>query len=327
MILVSGAAGYIGSHFLRSYLKAAQKDKVLAVDNLSTGHIESLPEDQRVIFEQADIGDFERIKKLLEKHEVSAVVHFAASCYVGESEQLPFKYFNNNILQSMRLFEAMAAAGVKKLVFSSTCAIYGSPQFLPLTEDHPKAPISVYGRTKHTVENLLFDLNRTAGFSFVALRYFNAAGADPDGQIGESHDPETHLIPNVLKVLNGKSELLEIYGDDYDTADGTCIRDYVHVNDLALAHISALKYLEKQECALGINLGTGKGASVREIVEIARQVSGKELRTKVLPRRPGDPPRLLADYALARDLLGWSPAHDLASLIESAWNWEQNRRY
>jgi len=326
MILVTGAAGYIGSHFLR-YFMSKSSQPVLAVDNLSTGHKEALPKSKQVIFKEADIGDFDLMKNLLMENQVKSVVHFAASCYVGESEQNPFKYYNNNLLQSTRLLEAMDAAGTRKIVFSSSCATYGLPQSMPITETHQQAPINTYGQTKLMVEHILHTLKRTRGFSFVALRYFNAAGADESGEIGESHDPETHLIPNVLRALTGKLDCLEIYGDDYETRDGTCIRDYIHVNDLASAHCAALNLMEEKECGLGINLGTSHGASVKEIIELCTEISGKRPPSKVHPRRPGDPPVLVADYAKAKELLAWSPSYDLTSIIKTAWNWEQNRRY
>lgn len=327
MILVTGAAGYIASHFLRRYLLAAEQNKVVGVDNLSTGHLEALPDDPRFVFYHEDIGNFEQMKAILHKHSVESVVHFAANCYVGESEKEPFKYFNNNVVSTMRLLEAMAEQKVHKLVFSSSCASYGTPQFLPLTELHRQQPINTYGQTKLMVEGVLESLKRSIGLNFIALRYFNAAGADDSFEIGESHEPETHLIPNVLRALNGKIEYLEVYGDDYQTRDGTCIRDYVHVNDLADAHISALELLHKTDCGFGINLGTGYGASIKEIIQIASELFGKEIKTKILPRRPGDPAVLVADYAKAKEILSWSPKYDLASIIKTAWNWELNRRY
>lgn len=327
MILVTGAAGYIGSHFLRRILSLRKETEIIAVDNLCTGHKEALPQDERVKFHCLDLGDLDSISSLLVKHKVEAVVHFAGSCYVGESESDPFKYYKNNLLESLRLFESMNASGVKRLVFSSSCATYGIPEFLPLTEEHPQKPINIYGHTKLMVESLLSELRRSLGFSFACLRYFNAAGADESMEIGESHDPETHLIPNALKALADENKELQIFGDDYDTRDGTCIRDYVHVNDLSDAHIAALELLESKPCGIGVNLGTGYGASVKEIVELSEKISGRKLRARVLPRRPGDPPVLVASSERARELLNWVPKHGLESILASAWNWELNRRY
>jgi UDP-glucose 4-epimerase len=326
MILVTGAAGYIGSHFVRKYLSAQPNSAVLAIDNLSTGHRQALKEDARLIFRQQDIGDLDAMQKLMHEHRVEAVVHFAANCYVGESEQDPFKYLNNNVAKTIKLFEAMTACNVKRIVFSSSCATYGNPEFMPLTEVHKQSPINVYGQTKHLTEQILFSLSRTSGLSFVALRYFNASGADDSMEIGESHDPETHLLPNVLRVASGKLPHIEIFGDDYDTRDGTCIRDYVHVNDLADAHIAALKLTEKQT-AVGINLGTGHGASVKEVIDVCSQISGSQIKSIVSPRRPGDPAVLVADYAKAKEMLNWTPKYDLKKIVETAWSWEKNRRY
>ena len=280
-----------------------------------------------MFFYNRNFGDRSAMTELMRKHEVDSVVHFAASCYVGESETDPFKYYNNNVLNTMGLLEAMSAAGVKRLVFSSSCATYGKPDFSPITEEHRQAPINTYGLTKYLIEQILFSLNRTSNLSFVALRYFNAAGANLQGLIGESHDPETHLIPNVLKAATGKLNCLEIYGDDYDTRDGTCVRDYVHVDDLAGAHIRALALTEVEKTGLGINLGTGHGASVKEVLETCASLTGLDIPHKVLARRPGDPAQLVADYSRAKEILGWTPKYDLATIIRSAWTWEASRRY
>jgi UDP-glucose 4-epimerase len=327
MILVTGAAGYIGSHFVRQFLSAHADEKVLAVDDLSSGHREALPSSDRVIFANESIGNREAMKQLMLAHKVDVVVHFAGSIQVGESEKNPLKYYENNVVNTIRMFEAMQDAAVSKLVFSSTCATYGTPEKLPLTEDHPQKPFSIYGHTKLMIEEILWSLNRTIGFSFIALRYFNASGADQSMEIGESHDPETHLIPNVLKTITGKQECLELYGTDYDTRDGTCIRDYIHVNDLSTAHVSAVDLLRKQNCAIGINLGTGYGATVKEITDLCKEISGKELKIKVFPRRDGDVPVLVADYSCAKEMLGWSPTYSLKEILESAWKWETNRRF
>ncbi|MFN8554552.1 MAG: UDP-glucose 4-epimerase GalE [Candidatus Obscuribacterales bacterium] len=327
MLLVTGAAGYIGSHFVREVLSETATTKILAVDNLSTGHRESLPGDERVLFVEADIVDQSYMKDLMIEHKIQAVVHFAASCYVGESESDPFKYFNNNIVKTTSLLQAMDAANVRQMVFSSSCATYGEPERMPITETFPQRPINVYGQTKYIIEQLLQTLNRKGKLNYVALCYFNAAGAHASGDIGESHQPETHLIPNALAVLTGELDCLEIFGDDYDTRDGTCIRDYIHVCDLARAHTAALQLTKMDSCAQRINLGTGYGATVKEVVSLCEEVSEKKIPVRVLPRRPGDPASLIADYALAKSLLGWEPEHDLKSIVNSAWRWEQRRRY
>jgi UDP-glucose 4-epimerase len=297
MLLVTGAAGYIGSHFVRECLAERSNLAILAVDNLSTGHRESLPDS------------------------------FAANCYVGESESDPYKYLTNNVVKTISLLQSMTTAGVKRLVFSSSCATYGEPETMPITEAAPQKPINVYGQTKFLVEQILQTLHRKVGLSYVALCYFNAAGAHPSGEIGESHSPEPHLIPNVLASIANEQDILEVFGDDYDTHDGTCVRDYVHVCDLARAHFSALQLTSESTCARRINLGTGVGASVNEVIKTCEQISGKRVQIKISKRRPGDPAALVADYTLARDLLKWEPQHDLASIIESAWRWQQNKRY
>lgn len=328
MILVTGGAGYIGSHFIRRYLNTRpETDEIIAIDNLSTGHEGSLPNSKRVRFHRLDTSNSTAIENLLKDHKVTAVVHFAASCYVGESEHDPIKYLQNNVSKTVNLLDAMLKSNVNNFVFSSSCAVYGTPEFVPLTEEHDRKPISVYGQTKFMVEQILESLHRTSDLSYVALRYFNAAGAADDGLIGESHDPETHLIPNALKALAGQTEHLEIYGNDFETPDGTCIRDYIHVNDLADAHISALQLLEKGKCQEKINLGTGLGYSVKEIADTCSQIAGKELKIVIKDRRSGDPARLIANFEKAKSVLGWQPTYDLKRILETAWNWELNRKY
>jgi len=327
MLLVTGGAGYVGSHFLHEYLRQAHAGCVV-LDNLTEGHARAL-EQPGVQHVEGTIGDQALLDRLFEQHEIDAVVHFAANAYVGESQANPFKYLQNNIVQSINLFEAMDRHGVRRIVFSSTCASYGIPDYVPIDEKHPQRPVNVYGNTKLIVEKILHSLAETRGWSFVALRYFNAAGAADDGTLGESHDPETHLIPLVLKVASGELPHVNINGDDYETPDGTCIRDYIHVTDLARAHCQALDLLRTnppgtRQC---INLGTEHGASVKEVIDVCESVTGKSIASVVGPRRSGDPARLVANAAFAEKVLGWKPQHDLKSILETAWRWEKNRRY
>jgi UDP-glucose 4-epimerase len=321
MILVTGGAGYVGSHFVKTYLERHPDVSLVVVDNLSEGHRKALDFSDRIHFFQEDIGDADAMGRLFKWFPIEAVVHFAANAYVGESQVNPGKYFHNNVANSISLFRAMDDAGVKRLVFSSTCATYGVPQQVPIYESHPQNPINVYGLTKLMMEMTMRAYAETRGWSFVALRYFNAAGADPGGTIGEHHEPETHLIPLVLQAI-------EVYGTDYDTPDGTCIRDYIHVNDLATAHIQALNLMvgEKQ-VAEAINLGTTHGASVTEVIDVCRKVTGQDIPVQHGPRRPGDPPVLVANADKAKARLGWQPKSDLRHIIETAWQWEQNRRF
>lgn len=327
MILVTGGTGYIGSQFVRTYCKQKPQEKVLVVDNLVEGHPEALEGLSNVVLEQLDIDDYDGLVRLFKMHDIRAVVHFAAFCYVGESQEDPGKYYQNNVAGSISLFRAMEDCGVRKLVFSSSCATYGTPINVPIDESHPQNPINVYGLTKHLVEQIIKGYADTRGWSYAALRYFNASGADRSGVFGESHDPETHIIPLALQVAAGKLDQLQIFGDDYDTPDGTCIRDYIHVEDLADAHIRALNKLEIQQGGIAINLGTTFGASVKEVVDVCQEVSGRKVKHVFSPRRPGDPARLVADATKAYEYLGWKPKHDLRSIIQTAWTWETNKRY
>lgn len=325
---MTGAAGYIGSHFVRRLLKMRPDATVIAVDNLSEGHVKSLPDNPRMHFVQLNLADEALSAEIFERQAVDAVVHFAANAYVGESQENPFKYFDNNVVGSLNLFKAMKRAKVSRIVFSSSCATYGNPVYQPLDEQHPQVPVSVYGTTKLMIEQALRALNGAGDLSFYSLRYFNAAGADESGDIGESHDPETHLIPLALQVALGKRECLQVYGDDYDTPDGTCVRDYVHVNDLADAHITALDRLgDGKSHAFNINLGSSVGASVKEVIEVCQKVTGKAVNVKISPRRAGDATRLTADFARAKSLLDWQPKHSLEEIVQTACYWEQNRRY
>jgi UDP-glucose 4-epimerase len=329
MILITGGAGYVGSHFVRMYAKQNEKNRAVVVDNLSRGHRESLDYGEQIVFENASIGDEESIGRVLDKYEVEAAVHFAAKAYVGESQSEPFQYFRNNVTESLTFFSVLEKHEVRKVVFSSSCATYGDPVYLPLDEEHQQKPTNVYGTTKLMIEMALRALTDSKGWSSVSLRYFNAAGANPDGSLGESHDPETHLIPNILKVAAGQSPVMLIHGNDYDTRDGTCVRDYVHVEDLAIAHLKALDLLraQKENSAAFYNLGTSTGVTILEMLELCATVTGCPISAKIGPRRPGDPASLVANSSKAEAALGWHPQYSLSKTIETAWNWERQRRY
>ena len=327
MILVTGGAGYVGSHFVRKYCTLNPKEPVLVVDNLSTGHEQSLSGLPSVIFKKEDIGNYDVIKSLIAENAIDSVMHFAASICVGESQTNPSKYFHNNVINTLTLFRAMEECKVRKIVFSSTCAIYGNPQYMPLDEEHPQNPTSIYGLTKMIIEDVLAGYANTCNWSYMAVRYFNACGADESGLTGESHNPETHIIPLALTAAVGKLKTLEIYGDDYDTVDGTCIRDYIHVNDLADAHVKALQLLKKQKGGDAINLGSEFGSSVKEILNTCNEVTGTSIPWRLAPRRDGDPPRLVAKATKAHSKLNWSPKYDLKRSIKTAWHWEKNRLF
>lgn len=327
MNLVTGGAGYIGSHFIKRFLDTFPGEEIVTVDNLSEGHLEAVSHSPRIRFEQANIGDTEAMVEILRKYQVRTVIHFAASCYVGESQQVPGKYFQNNCINTLNLFNAMEVCGVREVVFSSTCATYGNPVYLPLVEAHPQQPINVYGSTKLMTEQALRAYYLAQDWSYVALRYFNASGADESGLIGEHHEPETHLIPLVLQTALGQREAIQIYGNDYETRDGTCIRDYIHVNDLADAHLAAIQFLRKHPGGEAFNLGTTTGSSVLEVIDACEQITGRSVNRRFAPRRPGDPPVLVANADKAERLLGWKPAYDLNRIVESAWRWEQSARF
>jgi UDP-arabinose 4-epimerase len=321
VVLVTGGAGYIGSHACKALARAGQVP--VAYDNLVHGHRWAVKWGP---FEQGDIADRSRLDDVIERHRPDAVMHFAAFAYVGESVLDPGKYYRNNVAGSLVLLEAMRDHGIDKLVFSSTCATYGVPQRLPLTEEHPQQPINPYGMSKLMVERMLADFDVAHALRSISLRYFNAAGADPEGEIGECHDPETHLIPLVLDAAAGLRPHITVFGDDYDTPDGTCIRDYIHVSDLADAHVLALRALETGMASAAYNLGNGQGFSVREVVDCGRRVSGREIPERKGARRAGDPPVLVGDASRIRQELGWQPRHsELASIIESAWRWHLTR--
>jgi len=316
-VLIAGGAGYIGCHAVRYF--ARHGVPVVVLDNLSTGHRELLPGGD-VPFEHVDLGDREALAGVFARHRPVAVVHFAAKTFVGESVQDPSKYYRENVSYTWNLLEAMRAGECRDIVFSSTCATYGLPVRTPIDEGHPQNPISPYGRTKLHMEHMMEDYSRAYGMRFAALRYFNAAGASPEGDLGELHDPETHLIPLVLQTALGRREEILVFGDDYDTPDGTCIRDYIHVEDLAEAHLGALALLQAGRERFSCDLGTGTGFSVLEVIETARRVTGKEIPMRVVGRREGDPPRLISGGTRAAAELDWHPRRaELATIVEDAW--------
>jgi len=317
-VLVVGGAGYIGSHCVRQLLTAGHRPVVL--DNLVYGHRAAVP--PGVALHEASAGDEAAVARVLRDEKIELVMHFAAYCYVGESVTDPLKYYFNNEVATLQLLRAMLAAGVKKFVFSSSCATYGTPATLPLVETMPQAPINPYGQTKLDVENALKALVAAHGLSFAAFRYFNAAGAAEDGTIGEDHTPETHLIPLAFDAATGRRPQLEIFGTDYPTPDGTCLRDYVHVDDLCRAHIAVFPQLAAPGAALFYNLGTGRPASIREVVCAVEKVTGRKIKVVEGPRRPGDPPALYADSSKAQRELGWKIKFpDIESIVATAWKW------
>lgn len=321
MILITGGAGYIGS--VTAELLRARGESVVILDNLYRGHRDAVPTE--VPFYQGDIGDRDLLSRITGEHKIEACIHFAALAYVGESVAEPARYFHNNVAQGLTLLDALLKAGVRRLVFSSSCATYGEPQQVPISEDHPQNPTNPYGWTKLMMERIMESYDHAYGLRFVALRYFNAAGATRER--GELHEPETHLLPNVLRAAQGDIQAVSVYGDDYPTPDGTPIRDYIHVADLGVAHILALEHLRKGGESQQINLGNGQGYSVMEVIETARQITRLPIHVKIEPRRAGDPSRLIANATKAREVLGWEPTYpDLASIIRSDWEWRSKRQ-
>jgi UDP-glucose-4-epimerase GalE len=317
-VLVIGGAGYIGSH-VAHVLKRKGYEAIL-YDNLSTGH-ESLATGFELIV--GDVADTAKLTPVLKR--VDAVMHFAALAYVGESVVNPRKYFQNNVVAGIALLNAVIDSKVRKFIFSSTCATYGTPGKMPITEDTPRQPVNPYGVSKLAFEYALEAYDRAYGLRFVAFRYFNAAGADENGAVGEIHVPETHLIPSAFEAINGERGELEIFGNDYPTPDGTCVRDYIHVNDLAEAHVLGLEYLE-HGTSTALNLGTGHGHSVNEVISIIERVSGRKVPKRIVQRRPGDPPELVADPSRAEKLLHWRSKRSLQEIVSTAWKWDQSRR-
>ncbi|MUV36879.1 UDP-glucose 4-epimerase [Lentibacillus sp. JNUCC-1] len=319
-ILVLGGAGYIGSHAV--YRLVEKGHKVIVVDNLQTGHIEALHPD--AAFYEGDIRDRSFLHNVFEQEQVEAVIHFAANSLVGESMDVPLAYFDNNVYGTQVLLETMTEFNVRYIVFSSTAATYGEPDTVPITEDMPTRPTNTYGETKLTMEKMMRWTEAAYGIKYVSLRYFNVAGARQDGEIGEDHRPETHLVPIILQTALGQRDHISIFGDDYDTPDGTCIRDYVHVEDLIDAHLLALQYLQDGGDSNIFNLGSSNGFSVKEMIDAARAATGKEIPAQVAPRRSGDPAVLIASPDKAKKVLGWHPARtSIEQIMQDAWNWHR----
>lgn len=317
-LLVVGGAGYIGSHTVRRLNQ--QGHQVLVFDNLCTGHRQAVPPGQLIV---GELSQVDHLSRVLRENGIEAVLHFAAFALVGESVSDPASYYQNNVAGTLNLLAAMRSSGVSRIVFSSTTATYGTPQQLPITEQEPQNPINPYGFSKLVIERVLDDYASAYGLAYVALRYFNAAGASPVGDLGEDHTPESHLIPIILQVALGQRSNVTLFGDDYPTHDGTCIRDYIHVDDLADAHLLALNKLNPGK-GLKLNLGSGAGYSVKEIVNMGRQITKHAIPTSIGPRRAGDPPELVADASRARELLDWSPRYsDLQTIVETAWRWHR----
>lgn len=320
-VLVVGGAGYIGSHMVKM-LGGAGMD-VVTYDNLSSGHRDAVLCGK---FVEGDLADATRLDEVLATG-FDAVMHFASYIQVGESVRLPGKYYRNNVANTLNLLEAMIARKIPNFIFSSSAAVFGEPGYVPLDEAHPRQPINPYGMSKSMIEDMLPDFDRAHGLRSVCLRYFNAAGADPAGELGERHEPETHLIPLILQIASGRRPHIEVYGRDYPTPDGTCVRDYVHIEDLCQAHLLSLKYLLEGGRSTAYNLGNGDGFSVQQIIEAARRVTGREIKVVDVPRRSGDPARLVADSSRARKELKWAPRYaDIESIIGHAWVWEMRNK-
>ena len=317
-VLVVGGAGYIGSHMVKMLL--SEGHEVVTFDNLSNGHQDAVVGGDFVL---GDLDDQAAIHSLFIEHQPKAVMHFASYIQVGESVEHPDIYYRNNFTNTLNLLDAMVMHDVKYFIFSSTAAVFGNPEYIPINEDHPNSPVNPYGRSKLMVEQVLADYESAYGLRSVCLRYFNAAGADPQCQLGERHDPETHLLPLILQVASGRRSEIKIFGCDYDTYDGTCIRDYIHVVDLCSAHLLALQYLLRGRTSERFNLGNGKGFSVKDVINAVQKVTNKKIKVDYAPRRAGDPARLVADATKALNVLGWQPAYpDLETIVGHAWAWE-----
>lgn len=323
-ILVTGGAGYIGSHTVKILSNFGYE--VIILDNLVYGHQDLVENVLKVKLIKGDLSDRQLLLEIFNNYHIEAVIHFAAYAYVGESVTNPAKYYRNNVASTLNLLEVMESASVKNIVFSSTCATYGIPNHIPINETHPQNPINPYGASKLMVERILRDFSNAYGLNYVCFRYFNAAGADSEGKLGEDHTPETHLIPLVLLTALGKRDSICVFGNDYDTPDGTCIRDYIHVEDLGMAHILGLKYIMNGGKSDVFNLGNGNGFSVKEVIETAKEVTGKNIKVEFGDRRKGDPPILVGSGEKAKKILKWQPKYaDLEIIIRHAWHWHQNR--
>ena len=316
--LIVGGAGYIGSHMVLMLQESGHQ--VIVVDNLSTGFADAVIGAKLI---QADIHDYYKIDEVFKSHDIDVVMHFAAHIDVGESVRDPFKYYRNNVVATQTLLECMVANNCKYFVFSSTAAIFGEPQYVPIDEAHDKVPINPYGRSKLMVEQMLESYDSAYALKSICLRYFNAAGADPDTRLGERHDPETHLIPLVLQAASGRRATINVFGDDYDTPDGTCVRDYIHIVDLCKAHLLASEYMLNEGKSMRFNLGNGNGYTVKQVIEAATDITNKKIEVQYAERRQGDPAKLVADAALAKKILKWVPEYaKLEEIIEHAWKWE-----
>jgi len=317
-VLVVGGAGYIGSHMVKMLLGAGHE--VVTLDNLSSGHRDAV---LGGTFIEGDLADIDCLNKVFEQHQPEAVMHFASYIQVGESVRKPDIYYRNNVTNTLNLLEVMLKFEVKKFIFSSTAAVFGEPDYVPIDEAHPTRPLNPYGRSKWMIEQVLSDYDTAFDLRSVCLRYFNAAGADPEGQLGERHDPETHLIPLILQAASGRREHIQVFGRDYDTPDGTCIRDYIHIVDLCSAHLAALEYLNQDGSSDRFNLGNGSGFSVQQVIDAVQNVSGKQVSVINGPRREGDPARLVADATRAKKILSWQPNFtELETIVSHAWQWE-----
>jgi len=322
-VLVCGGAGYIGSHINKQLHKEGYE--TIVFDNLSSGHREAVKWGK---FVQGDLKNVSDLETVFLEHKIEAVFHFAAYAYVGESVREPEKYYYNNVANTLQLLKVMKKYGCSRIIFSSTCATYGEPECVPITEDMPQHPVNPYGATKLMVERIFKDYYNAYGLQYVVLRYFNAAGADPEGEIGESHDPETHIIPLVLDAAGGRRPDIKVFGTDYDTDDGSCVRDYIHVYDLATAHLLALHYLEKGGQSEFFNLGNEKGTSVLEVIDTVKRVTGRDFAVTISGRRPGDPAKLVGSSAKARRILDWKPVYgEIDRIVEHAWKWHEKAEY